>query len=188
MPTFERAHLLLVFLTIAESKAIGRHALAARAGLGEGAVRTVLKRLREGGLADAGASGCHLTEAGREVYSSLSKKLSRATAVEGSALTVGAVQVAVCVRGAGTSVKAGIEQRDSAIAAGAAGATTFVMIGGRFTMPGGSGDCERDFPGRGWNTLRAVLEPSDGDAVIVCGGGTEETARLGALSAALGLL
>lgn len=187
-PTFERAHLLLAFLTIAESGTIGRHSLAVRAGLGEGAVRTVLKRLREEGFADSDASGCHLTRGGQEAYSSLIKKLSPMTTIEGSRLTMGAAQVAVCVRDGGDAVKSGIEQRDSAIGLGAAGATTYAVRGSRFTIPGGSDDCEKDFPSRSWKALRERLRPKDGDAVILCGSNKEETAKLGALSAALTLL
>jgi hypothetical protein len=187
-PTFERAHLLLAFLTIGESGTIGRHSLAARAGLGEGAVRTVLKCLREEGLADADASGCHLTREGREVYSSLKKKFSPMATVEGSRLTMGAAQVAVSVRAGGSAVGSGIKQRDSAISVGAEGATTYVMRGTRFTIPGGSNDCEKDFPNRTWTVLRKQLKPNDGDAVILCGSDREETAKLGALSAALTLL
>jgi len=187
-PTFERAHLLLAILIIGESRTIGRHSLAVRAGLGEGAVRTVLKRLREEGFADADASGCHLTRGGQEAYSSLTKKLSPMAPIEGSRLTMGAAQVAVSVRDRGNAVKRGIEQRDSAIGVGAAGATTYVVRGSRFTIPGESGDCEEDFPSRAWTALRKRLKPKDGDAVILCGSDKEETARLGALSAALTLL
>jgi len=151
-------------------------------------VRTVLKRLSEGGLAESDASGCHLTPTGREVRSSLAKKLSPIVTVEGGSLTVGAVQVAVAIRGGGDAVKTGIEQRDYAIAAGAAGATTFIMKGPCFTMPGGSEDCEQDFPSRAWERLRSQLRPHDGDAVILCGSNSEKSARLGALSAALNLL
>ena len=187
-PTFERAHLLLAFITIGESEAIGRHALAVRLGIGEGAIRTVLKRLREEGLVDADASGCHLVREGGQVYHSLKKKLSPLVLVEPSKLTVGAAQVAICVRGSGRAVKGGIEQRDLAINVGAAGATTYVVHGSKFTIPGGSDDCERDFPGKAWTVLRKKLNPSTGDAVILCGSEREDTARLGALSAALSLL
>ena len=179
---------MLAFLLIGRSGTIGRHSLAVQTGLGEGAVRTVLKRLREEGFAEADASGCHLTRGGREVYSSLTKKVSPMAAIEGSAFTIGAAQVAVLVRGSGDSVRTGIEQRDSAIGLGAAGATTYVVHGSRFTIPGGSEDCEKDFPSRAWAALRKQLQPRDGDAVILCGSDREDTARLGALAAALTLL
>jgi len=151
-------------------------------------VRTVLKRLREEGLADANASGCHLTQEGQGVYSSLTRKLSPMATIDGSRLTMGAAQVAVSVRAGGSAVGSGIKQRDSAVSVGAEGATTYVMRGNRFTIPGGSSDCEKDFPNRSWTVLRKQLKPNDGDAVILCGSDKEETAKLGALSAALTLL
>jgi len=187
-PTFDRAHLLMAFITIGERGRIGRHSLAVRVGLGEGAVRTVLKRLREEGLADADASGCHLTRGGQAVYSMLARRLSALEEIEGSRLTMGSAQVAICVRSGGGKVRSGIEQRDSAIGVGAAGATTYVVRDSRFTIPGGSDDCERDFPSRVWVALKRRLKPMDGDAVVLCGSGEGETARLGALSAALSLL
>ena len=57
-----------------------------------------------------------------------------------------------------------------------------------FTIPGGSEDCEKDFPSGAWVALRTMLRPRHGDAVILCGSDREETARLGALAAALTLL
>ena len=85
-------------------------------------------------------------------------------------------------------MRSGIEQRDSAIRLNAAGATTYVIRAGKIAIPGGSTDCEKDFPSRVWSTLRAELRPKDGDAVIVCGARDETTAKLGALSAAVALL
>ena len=41
-PSFEKPHLVLAFITIGESGIIGRQALAAKSGLKEGPVRTVL--------------------------------------------------------------------------------------------------------------------------------------------------
>ncbi len=186
--TFESAHLLLAFITIGDGDTIGRGTLAVRSGLGEGAIRTILKKLREDGYADANASGCFLTPAGRRVYQSIWKKLSPMVTLQGFKLGIGGVQVALAVRGGGRIVKYGIEQRDAAIRVGAAGVTTYVIKSGKFTIPGGSADCEKDFPSNAWSNLRAELEPKNGDAVIVCGAPDETTAKLGALSAALTLL
>lgn len=84
-------------------------------------------------------------------------------------------------------VKGGLEQRDSAVRAGAAGATTYVMKGGKFTMPAGSLDCEKEFPSPAWENLRTRLKPRKGDSVILCGSDDETSATLGALSVALTL-
>jgi hypothetical protein len=187
-PTFGRAHLLLAFIMIGEKGSIGRHTLAASSGLGEGAVRTVIKRLKEEGYAAVGASGCHLTPGGKRAYSALEEKLSRIVPVQSSTLTVGLHQVSVAVRKGGSAVGSGIDQRDSAIKIGAVGATTYVIKGGKFTIPGGSSDCERDFPSGSWKTLRKELQPKEGDSVILCGASTPTIATLGAIAAASTLL
>jgi len=101
---------------------------------------------------------------------------------------VGKSQVGVLVRSKGASITNGIYQRDSSIRVGATGATSYVIKGNKFTIPGGSSDCEKDFPSRAWPTLREKLKPKNDDAVIVCGARDETTARLGALAAALTLL
>ena len=187
-PSFEKPHLVLAFITIGDSGIIGRQALAVRSGLREGPARTILKKLREDGFADASASGCYLTAAGRRAYELLRSRLSSFVLLESSNLTIGAHQVGIAVRGEGNSVRSGLEQRDSAVRLRATGATTFVIREGRFTVPGGSTDSEREFPGRVWSTLRKELRPKNGDAIVVCGARDETTAKLGALSAALTLL
>lgn len=187
-PSFQTAHLFLAFLTIGTERTIGRQALAERSGLGDGAIRTVLKKLREGGYADADASGCHLSRSGQKVYDDVMTRLSSVVDLEGTNLTMGSAQAALCVRNAGKAVGSGIEQRDSAIAVGAKGATTYVIKGGKFTVPGGPSDCEKDFPSSAWAAIRAKLEPKSGDAVILCGAATTTVATLGALAAALILL
>jgi uncharacterized protein DUF4443 len=62
------------------------------------------------------------------------------------------------------------------------------MSRGKFAIPGGSDDCEKDFPSPEWEVLRKELEPRDGDALILCGAVDSRKARLGAISAALTLL
>jgi hypothetical protein len=186
-PSFGRAHALLAFMTIAASGTIGRKALAESSGLGEGSIRTVLKKFRQGRYVTTNPLGCHLTDSGKELYESISKKLTFILPLQNSKFTVGASQVAVLVRSGASSVGSGIDQRDSAVQVGAAGATTYVIKSGRFAVPGGSPDCERDFPGGPWSALRDGLKPRNGDAVILCGARDETTAKLGALSAALTL-
>jgi len=187
-PTFEKPHLVLAFMTIGESGIIGRQALAAKSGLKEGPVRTVLKKLREDGYVRSNASGCYLTDAGRQVYESLRSRLSPFASLQGSKLTIGAHQVGVVVRGGGRAVQSGLEQRDSVIKLNALGATTFVIKDGRFSVPGGSSDPEKEFPSKVWSALKDSLGPKNGDAVVVCGADDETTAKVGALSAALTLL
>lgn len=177
-----------MFLTIGARGRIGRQALARECGLGEGAARTVLKKLLERGYARVDASGAHFTKKGDNAYARLKEQLSPLASVGSSRLTVGSQQIAVKVKGGGRKVGNGIFQRDSAILEGAAGATTYAIKGSKFTIPGGSQDCEREFPSEAWALLRKQLSPKNGDAVILCGAQLEIIARLGAISAALTLL
>ncbi|MDV3277916.1 MAG: hypothetical protein LYZ69_05555 [Nitrososphaerales archaeon] len=187
-PSFTRGHFLLAFLSIGDSKMIGRQALARETGLGEGAIRTILKKLTEHGYIETIASGCRLTTSGRKVYAGIRQKLSRVIPLEGTTLTVGSAQAAVAVKAGARNLQAGIEQRDSAIMVGASGATTYAIKGGRFTIPGGSSNCERDFPSPAWRVLRKEIPLRDGDAVVLCGGESGQKAKVGAISAALTLL
>ena len=186
-PGFAGEHAVLVFLTIGEEGPVSRQALATKTGLGEGSVRTILKKLRREGIVTADPAGCHLTSSGKRLFSSIHSKLSSPLVLDESPFTVGTSQTAVLVHGAWKLVGSGIEQRDSTIKLGAAGATTYVVKGGRFTIPGGSGDCERDFPNDRWSILRGKLNPQNGDAIVVCGATNQTTATLGALAAALTL-
>jgi hypothetical protein len=187
-PGFSKAHALLAFITIGTAGTIGRQALAASSGLGEGSIRTVLKKFRQGRYVTTDAVGCHLTASGKELYESISRKLTPVIPLQSSMFAVGNSQVAVLVRSAANSVGSGIDQRDSAVRVGAAGTTTYVIRSNKFGVPGGSSDCEKDFPGKLWSSLRDGLKPKDGDAVILCGARDETTAKLGALSAALTLI
>lgn len=187
-PTFTPSHLLLVFLTIESSSYVGRQTLAARSGVGEGAIRTILGKLRNRGYVGAVRAGCFLTPSGRRLADSMDASLSLLESFPRSELSMGENQAALVLRGAGGRVHSGIEQRDSAVGIGASGATTYVIRSGRFIIPGGSSDCEKEFPSRAWPVLKNELKPKNGDVVILCGAVTEVSARLGALAAAITLL
>ena len=167
---------------------IGRQALARESGLGEGATRTVLRRLREGGYVDVNASGAFLTKKGRGLFRLLQGRLLPFAELSNSGLTVGSEQAAVGVRRGSRTLGSGIPQRDSAIMVGASAATSYEIRGSKFTVTGGSNDCERDFPSGAWRLLKKELVPGNGDIVIVCGAEDALKAKLGALSAALTLL
>jgi hypothetical protein len=186
-PTFTSSHILLIFITISASNYVGRQSLAKQCKLGEGATRTVLKKLTDHGYVGVIRSGCYLTHSGRLLAKAIGDKMSSIVTIPRSSLTVGEHQASLALRGAGGKVGSGIEQRDSAIRVGASGATTYIMRSGKFTIPAGSSNCERDFPDEAWTVLRRELEPKDGDAVILCGAQDEVSARLGALAAATNL-
>jgi hypothetical protein len=177
----------MVFMTVATEKWIGRQGLSESTGLGQGSVRTILKKLRKGGFVDSDIQGCRLTGPGQRLYGEIAEKLVGPVPLDGTSLTVGSSQTAVLIRSR-SQFGSGIEQRDSAVSVGALGATTYAIRDGKFNIPDGSSDCEKDFPSPTWSTLRSELRPKNGDVVIVCGAKDDKTAKLGAYSAALTLL
>lgn len=187
-PGFGREHVVLAFLILGGSDAVGRQALAVGTGVGEGSMRTILKKLRQAGLVKVGPAGIQFTEAGRRSYQAVLKRVVPPITLRGSTLTVGKSHAATLMRSSGGAISSGIQQRDASVRAGAEGAITYVLKADKFTVPGGSSDCESDFPGGVWGVLRRDLNPKNGDAVILCGAKDETTAKLGALSAALTLL
>lgn len=187
-PGFTREHSLLAFMILGHAEPMGRQSLAVGAGLGEGSMRTVLKKFRKAGLVEVHPEGIRLTGSGSRAYQAILKEISHPVVIRGSTLTVGRWQAGIAVRSAGGSISSGIEQRDASVRLGADGATSYSYKGNKFSVPGGSSDCEKEFPGGGWPALREKLNPKNGDAIVVCGARDETTSKLGALSAALTLV
>jgi hypothetical protein len=187
-PSFTQVHVFLAFLVVGDSTMIGRQALAKETGVGPGAVRTILKKLTESRYVETIASGCRLTSLGRQVHAQLRRILSQVVFLDAASLSVGRVQASARVKGGGRRLGSGIEQRDAAILVGASGATTYAIRNGRFTIPGGSRNCEKDFPSPAWRVLRSELQLREGDAVVLCGAEDAQKARVGTVSAALTLL
>ena len=186
--TFGSSHVITVLLTIGEAGSIGRGALAKQAGLGDGAIRTVIKRLKEDGYVLVKPAGCTLSAKGEQAYGELKRKLPGTVRLSKTSLTLGREQVALLVKDEAKRVRSGIEQRDASILAGATGATTYTIKGSRFQIPGSSQDCEKDFPSGAWSELRRSLHPVDGDVVIVCGSDDGRKSFIAAISSALTLL
>jgi hypothetical protein len=180
-PQYTEAHLVKV-LKVIGAEGPGRKQLAARLGLGEGVVRTLLGRLTGAGLISTSRSGMALTEAGRRILSGLGSAMP-GIPVPGNDLTVAGCNYMVLVRGGAYRVRYGVEQRDAALLAGARGATTLTFSSGELRAP--SLDSKVD-PG-----LRRVimeLKPVDGDAIIFGSADTTLGAEIGAYSAAFTLL
>lgn len=184
---FTQVHVLKALIAIGKAGSVGRGRLGALTGLGQGEVRTLIKRLRDNDLIVIEANGCALSKKGEREYEKITAILSWSSPVEGGGIGLGDRCWAVVVRGAATKVRYGIEQRDAAIKAGAQGAFTAVYRSGRFTVPGDGTDCEQSGPGEPWNTIRRT-GLGEGDVVVVTGAAKEGDSENGALAAGLTLL
>ena len=94
--------------------------------------------------------------------------------------------VAVHIRGSSNMILSGIQQRDSAIKAGADGATTIVVKGGRMTVPP---DCDLDQEQpEDAKFLRSKFDIREGDVIIIGTAKNFDDAENGAVAAALDIL
>ena len=183
---FSEVHVLRAILAIGSAGSVGRGRLGTLVGLGQGEVRTLIKRLKENDLIVIGPAGCKLSGKGEREFQKLSEKIPWSSPVRAKSLGIGDKCHVVLVRGAAKNVRKGIEQRDAAVRVGANGAFTAVFSGGHFTLPGDGADCEKEGPRDLWSEARSAL-PREGDVLIVVGADSEEPAELGSLATALTL-
>ncbi len=174
-----------VFL-IASNPGVGRKRLAESLGLGEGAVRTLLSRLKAAGIVRSDRRGCYLTEKARPIYEELASNISIPKLIDVGGTWPFPSNVAIVVKNAAGKVRRGIEQRDSAIRAGAGGAMTLIHRGGRLLMPEAC-DVTSEYPDFARRVL-GQLELGENDVVIIVGANSRVEAENGAIAAALATL
>jgi predicted transcriptional regulator len=182
-PSFTEAHALKALELIGGGAGIGRKQLSRELGLGEGTVRTLLSRMKAAGLLETSRGGATLTSEGRGLLERFGELISAGEFPE-TEVTVGSRNYAILVRGAGSSVNRGIEQRDAALMAGAEGATTLVYDGERLIMPG----VEMEIDPAILEHVLDFFEPGREDVVIIGSAQEPLDAEIGAKYAALKLL
>jgi hypothetical protein len=165
------------------SSPIGRQRLTALLGLGEGSVRTIIGILVSEGLVKADESGMRLTAGGRRRVEAAG--LAVAT-VNARGLCVGECDVAVLVRGRASGVRDGLRQRDEAVKAGAAGATTLVFRRGRLLMPPET-DMDKSYPQLS-RQVRAAFPLNEEDVIVIGSAPDLRAAEDGAFAAAVELI
>jgi len=184
-PSFSTFHFLLAIELIAE-KPIGRNKLAHELGIGEGATRTLIRKLKETGLISMSKAGCALTQKGNELWNEY-QAIVKKTRIEKNELTFAEYNFAVLVKKSGHKVKTGMEQRDAAIVAGARGATTILFKKGLLVFPAVDRNLKRDFP-EASNQIARLLKPQEDDTIIVVSSDDITKAEHGALAAAWTLI
>jgi len=187
IPAFSILHVLKAIDLVGRAGPTSRANLSRELGIGEGVVRTLLKRLMNANLVRTSPSGCMLTEEGMALWAELNARLAVRKPLEYRATSLGEHGFAVLVRDGAKKVRLGVEQRDEAVRAGARGALILVAEGGKLKMPGVSDDVRADYPELFEEIINAI-GPSDGDAIVIAYADDPLVAEYGALAAALSLL
>ncbi len=185
-PSFNEAQVVKALEIIGFYGTVGRIRLSKELELGEGATRTLLKHLKKEGLIEGSRRGVTFSKQGNRLFSNLRSKISEGTDIPYSPITVGPFNIAVLVRDTAHRVKRGVEQRDTAIKAGALGATTLIFSNNKLTMPSNE-EAFKDLSPID-NILASKLNPKENDVIIVGSGENKRIAEIGAKMAALKLL
>ena len=123
--TFTVFHIFYALELIAQ-KQLGRNKLAEKLEVGDGAVRTIISRLKEEDLIETSKQGCNLTRKGLDIWKQFEEIFPKQMALPRSDLSSSEFNYAFLVKNCGQKVKSGINQRDAAIFAGARNALVIV--------------------------------------------------------------
>lgn len=161
-PSFSDFHVVRALLILWQGR-IGRKKLVRALGIGEGSVRTILKKLRMDSLIKSDALGQELTARGKRIADKYLSKFTLPQEFHSSEFQ-GRFKALIIVHDSSQKIGTGIEQRDIAIFAGAKGAIILLYEKGRIRFP--TRDVRvSDFP----KTLKKLkrLELRNRDVVVI---------------------
>jgi predicted transcriptional regulator len=173
-------------LELLAQKPLGRNKLAEKLEVGDGAVRTIIGRLKEAGLIENSKEGCTLTKKGVEVWRRFEEIFPKRIELPKTQLSDSDYNFAFLVRDSGQKVGSGIDQRDAAIIAGARRALVVVSKKGNLCIAQVSDCVEKDYPNAA-KTLKE-LNAQDNDVIVIAGADSLLRAKRGAFAAAWSLI
>ncbi len=173
-PGYGYSKVLKFFLLLAEREPLGRHLLSRELGIGEASVRTLVKRLREGGFVEVDrVGGCVLTEAGKRALHQLLSVAPRMRDVNDLLKDLALDRYAYAAR-LRAELRDVVKARDSLIRCGASAALILVVIENKLVIPPG-GYGEDSYPELSY--LKKVLGVESGELVIVSFAGSKRRAE-----------
>ena len=174
-------------LELLSQKPLGRNKLAKELTVGDGAVRTIIRRLRNAKLIETSKEGCNLSKKGLETWRQFEQVFPKRVEIPASELSQSEFNFAFLVKNSGNKVKSGIDQRDAAIIAGARKALIAVFKDGHLRIQSVSDCIEKLYPKAAAQILNE-LKPEDNDVIIIAGADTALRAKRGAFAAGWSLL
>jgi predicted transcriptional regulator len=174
-------------LEMLSQKSLGRNKLAEKLKVGDGAVRTIISRLRDAGLIETSKEGCYLTKKGVDVWRQFEEIFPKRVGIPTSELGTSEFNFAFLEKNVGEKVSSGIDQRDAAIIAGARKALVIVFKKGHLRIESVSDSVEKEYPTAA-NQLLKELMPQENDVIIIAGAETELKAKRGAFAASWSLI
>lgn len=179
--TFSMFHIFYA-LELMAKKPIGRNKLAEKLDVGEGAIRTIISRLKDAGLIVTSKEGCTLTDKGLDLWKSFVEVYPARMEIGRTALTTSKYNYAFLVKNMAHKVKSGIDQRDAAIMGGARRALVIVSKNGHLIIESVSNAIDKEFPEAAGEILEK-LKPEENDVIIIAGADSLLRAKRGAFAA-----
>lgn len=184
-PNFSDIHLMRTLLLLYE-KPTGRKKLVRQLGVGEGSVRTILKRMWAEGLVESHRSGQKLSESGEKKVKKLLARIRIERDFHSDDLTgKEKAQVMVMVKNAKLESKSILDLRDLSIRNGADGAIILIKKDDGFIFP------KQEIKLEDYGNLHTKLKTGDitvGDTAIICWADDWRKAEDAALSIATQLM
>ena len=174
-------------LELLAKKPLGRNKLAEKLKVGDGAVRTIISRLKDAGLIEISKEGCYLTKKGVEVWRQFEEIFPKRVGIPRSELSTSEFNFAFLVKNVAEKVASGIDQRDAAIIAGARKALVIVFKNGNLRIESVSDSVEKEYPKAASQILKEFM-PQENDVIIIAGAETELKAKRGAFAASWSLI
>ena len=189
-PAFKPYHAAVALILIGREQPLGRYELCEKMSIGEGSVRTLLKRLSEADLIEAeGKQGQRLTSKGRTLFDSILKDIPIGLTLDVRRLVMYEYAFANIVKGLSSKITDGVRQRDEAIIQGGydkAGASTLILKNGSLVMPPDDFHILTVYEDE---TLLVVdsLRPEEGDVIVIGSADDENLAREVSMAAVMTL-
>jgi DNA-binding transcriptional ArsR family regulator len=189
-PAFGPHHAAVALILVGREQPLGRYELCEKMSIGEGSVRTLLKRLTEAGYIEAeGKQGQSLTSLGKTLFDQVTRDIPVGLELDLGGLVMYECAFANLVKRKARQVTDGIRQRDEAIIQGGyntAGASTLVHRGGKLVMPPGDFHILLEYE-RETLLILDSLRPEEGDAIVVGSADTPNLAREVSMAAVMTL-
>jgi len=186
--TFSTPHVLKSILLLSSQKYVSRSDFCQELKIGEGAIKTLIKHLKESDIVNTIKSGTYLTEKGKKFANRFCSAVPNQTNLKECNTTRGKYNHAMVIKKKFVqSLGNGMEQRDYAILYGASDSLTLIFEKGKFLFVGDRIQCFSDEPNVR-NYLIEKLNPEERDVVIITSSDDKFVAEISALNTALGTL
>jgi predicted transcriptional regulator len=187
LATFTPFHIYCV-LELLSQKPLGRNKLANKIGVGDGAIRTIINRLKNMELILNSKEGCSLTPKGIEVWQQFEHVFPKRAEIPKTEITPSECNYGFMIKSQGDKIKSGIDQRDAAIIAGAKRAIVLITKQGALYVASVDQSIEEEYIGATKEIREKINPKNDKDVIIIAGAETPLKAKTGAFAAAWTLL